>query len=174
MKKKEIIDLITNIALLILASCILLLPTFKVDNLKVVLIIIFSFYTIFKLTQFILTFKAKDYESLFTSLISICSLISLFFINISTKNIVLLLMIWFGLMCLIKLKKADFYHDRKNKMWIIRLFMLFIFLTNGLLTGLNLTLDSSFQIIVIGNFFFVNSLLDSIDPIVVYLMGVRK
>ena len=46
-----------------------------------------------------------------------------------------------------------------------------MFLTNGLLTSLNLFYDSSVQIIIVGNLFFLNSVLDIIDPVVVYLMG---
>ena len=173
MKKKEIIDFIISIALLILASVILLMPTFKVDNLKTILIIIFSFYTVLKLTQFLLIFKEKDLESLFTSIVSGGCLVSSFLIELSAKNLALILLIWIGLMSLIKLKKADFYHDRENKIWILRLFMLFFFLTSGLLTGMNLFYESSVQIIVLGYFFFINSLLDSIDPIVLYI-GARK
>lgn len=171
MKKKTIIDFIINMALLILASGILLLPSFNYNNLKMILTIIFSFYAVFKLTEFILVIKFKDFGGLYTSIISIGCLLSILIMNLSTKNIVLVLMIWMGLMCLIKLKKADFYHDRRNKMWILRLIMLFIFIATGLLTGLNLANESISQTIVIGNFFFINSLLEIIDPVVVYLIG---
>lgn len=174
MKKKGMIDLIANIILLVFASVILLLPTLNVTDLKIVLTIIFSVYAFVKLMEFILTFEEKDYESLFTFLISSAGIIATNVMNLTTKNIALLILIWMGVMCLIKLKKTDFYHDRKSKMWILRLFMLFVFLTIGLLTGMNLTEDVREQMIVIGNFFFVNSLLDTIDPIVVYLMGAKK
>lgn len=174
MKKKGMIDLIANIILLVFASVVLLLPTLNVTDLKIVLTIIFSVYAIIKLIEFILTFEEKDYESLFTFLTSSAGIIATNVVNLTTKNIALLVLIWMGVMCLIKLKKTDFYHDRKSKMWILRLFMLFVFLTIGLLTGMNLTEDVREQMIVIGNFFFVNSLLDTIDPIVVYLMGAKR
>lgn len=169
MKKKEITDFIVGLSLMILAGCILLLPTFKVTNIKNVLLTIFSFYAIFKLVGFIIIYKEKDYESLFTSLVSIAGIIASLFLELTTKNIVLILMIWMGLMSLIKLKKADFYHDRQNKMWILRLLILFIFLASGLLTGLNLFYESQVQILVIGYFFLINGILDTIDPIVSYL-----
>ena len=170
MNKKELVDLVTGISLMLLAGVILLLPTFKFNDLAFILKTVFGFYALIKLTQFLFTIKNKDFESLFTCIISIGALISLFLIELSTKNMVLVLLIWMGLMCLIKLKKADFYHDRKNKMWILRLFMLFAFLTSGLLTGLNLYYDSSVQTIIVGYFFFINSILDIIDPIVCFLM----
>ena len=174
MKKKELVDLITGISLMLLAGVILLLPTFKVNDLSFILKTIFGFYALIKLTQFILILKDKDFESLFTCLISIGALMSLFFIESTTKNMVLILMIWMGFMCLIKLKKADFYHDRHNKMWILRLFILFAFLTSGLLTGINLYYEASVQTIIVGFFFFINGILDVVDPISKYLMESKK
>ena len=170
MKKKELVDLITGISLMLLAGVILLLPSFKVNDLNFILKTIFGFYTLIKLTQFILILKERDFESLFTCLISALALVSLFLIDFTTKNMVLVLMIWMGLMCLIKLKKADFYHDRKNRMWILRLFILFAFLTSGLLTGINLYYEASVQTIIVGFFFFINGILDVVDPIALYLM----
>lgn len=174
MKKKELVDLITGISLMLLASVILLLPTFKINDLSFILKIIFGFYALIKLTQFLLILKEKDIESLFTCLISLGALISLFLIDLTTPNMVLVLMIWMALMCLIKLKKADFYHDRQNKMWVLRLFILFAFLTAGLLTGLNLYYEASVQTIIVGFFFLINGLLDVIDPITLYLMESYK
>ena len=170
MKKKELVDLITGLSLMLLAGVILLLPSFKVNDLSFILKTIFGFYALIKLTQFLLIIKEKDLESLFTCLISLGALISLFLIEFTTKNMVLVLLIWMGIMCLIKLKKADFYHDRQNKMWILRLFILFAFLTSGLLTGLNLYYEASVQTIIVGFFFFINGILDVVDPISKYLM----
>ena len=174
MNKKELVDLVTGISLMLLAGVILLLPTFKFNDLRFILKTVFGFYALIKLTQFLFTIKNKDFESLFTCIISIGALISLFLIELSTKNMVLVLLIWMGLMCLIKLKKADFYHDRQNKMWVLRLFMLFAFLTSGLLTGLNLYYEASVQTLIIGFFFFINSLLDIVDPLVIYIMETKK
>ena len=155
---------------MLLAGVILLFPSFKVNNLSFILKVVFGFYTLIKLTQFLFIFKEKDYESLLTCLISALALLSLFIINLTIQNLVLILMIWMALMCLIKLKKADFYHDRKNKMWLLRLFILFTFLTTGLLTGINLYYEVDVQTIIIGFFFLINGILDTIDPIVLYLM----
>lgn len=174
MTKKELVDLVTSISLMLLASVILLLPTFKINDLDFILKTIFCFYALIKFTQFLFIIKEKDLESLFTSIISLGALISLFLIKLITKNMVLVLLIWMGLMCLIKLKKADFYHDRQNKMWILRLFILFAFLTTGLLASLNLYYEGSVQTIIVGFFFFINGALDTIDPLVSYILGSKK
>ncbi len=170
MNKKNIVDLITNIALLILSCVILLFPNLKIVNIKLVLGLLFGFSTIFKLTSFIIVFKEKDYESLFTSIISAAGLISIFFLELTTKNIALILLIWLALMCIIKLKKADYYHDRKNKMWIFQIFNLIAFLTINLILCLNLMYKNEIQILIISFYFIINYLLDSLAPLVSYLM----
>lgn len=55
-------------------------------------------------------------------------------------------------------------------MWILRIFILFTFLTSGLLTSINLYYEPSVQTIIIGFFFFINGLLCVVDPIAMYLM----
>ncbi len=174
MKKKEVVDLITSLSSLIISFTILLFPIFKINDLKLVLTIIFGFYTIIKLTGFIIIFKEKDVENLFTSIISLLMLISLYIGSLTTKKLVLIILIWLGLISLVKLKKADFYHDRQNKMWILRLFILFIFIITGLLTSLNLMYESQVQILIITYFFIINNLLDTIDPLTSYLMRGHK
>ena len=89
MKKKELVDFIVGLLLMFLAVSIILLPTFKITNIKIVLLTIFGFYTIFKIVSFILIYKEKDYESLFTSLVSGSSLIATSLIELTTKNIAL-------------------------------------------------------------------------------------
>ena len=170
MKKKIIVDLISNLALFILACVIMIFPILGIKDVKLVLELIFGFYTLIKLTSFVIIFKERDYEDLFTGLISLGCLIALFLIKLSVKNIRLIILIWLGVMALVKLKKADFYHDRSNKMWILRMFILLSFLSVGLLLGINLIQDESVQILLISFFFIVNSLLDSVDPIVRYIL----
>ena len=109
------------------------------------------------------------FKLIFSLTFFVMAIIYTFFknIKIDATTIVLVLMIWMGLMCLIKLKKADFYHDRENKMWILRVFILFAFLTSGLLTGLNLYYEASVQTIIVGFFFFVDR------DLFLQLLGIR-
>ncbi len=172
MKKKEKVNIIISSILLLMSFIVLVLPSFKVLDIKLVMIIIYSCYTILKLLDFIINRKELDYESLFTSIISFIALLGTIFLKLNTKNIVLILMIWLGVMSLIKLKKADFYHDKKSNMWILRLFILNVFIITGIITAINLLHDSDVQILIIGYFFLINNILDIVDPIVNYLKEV--
>ena len=171
MNKKRVSDFMISFALMIIAIVVTLLPVFKIENVRLALIFIFSFYTVLKLTQFVLVWKYKDYQSLFTSIISLGVLIAVLKVSLTAQNIALILLIWIGFMCLVKLKKADFYHDRENKMWILRVFILFIFLTCGLITSINLYYEAGVQELMLGFFFLINSSLEAIDPIACYIAG---
>ena len=55
MKRKQIIDLITAIILIVLGSIILLFPLLKIVNVKYIFMGVLSFYGIMNLLKFILT-----------------------------------------------------------------------------------------------------------------------
>ena len=82
----------------------------------------------------------------------------------------LTLFIWVILMSLIKLKKTDYYNDRKNKMWVLRLITLMLFMLTGLLATINLYYTADVQILVLGFFFYIHGILELVDPITNYLM----
>lgn len=174
MKKKVKIDLGLEIVLLLISFLILLFPSFKITNVKLALSIIYGSYALLKLIGFILSRKEKDYEGLFTSVISLTTLIATIILKSTTKNIVLVLMIWIAFMSLVKLKKSDFYHDKNNKLWTLRIFILIVFIISGVLTGMNLAYVSDVQILIIGYFFLINNLLDTIDPITNHLKEAKK
>lgn len=171
--KKNIINLIANLALVVLTWGMLLLPIFKVNDLKMILLVVFSLYALIKFTSFILTKKDLDYENLGVSLTSILAFISLFMIDFKTKNLLLIFLIWMGLTSFIKLKKVDYYHDNKDKMWILKLFLLFIFITSGLLTGLNLFYETTI-LVSLSYFFLINGITDVTEDIVLLIIGEEK
>ena len=112
MKKKQIVDLITSIVLIVVGSILLIFPLMKVLNVKYVFMAVLTIYGIMNLIQFVLTSKEKDYEGLFTMIVSIITLIILGFIDTNSNpiNLALVLFIWIMLMSFVKLKKADYYH----------------------------------------------------------------
>lgn len=170
MKRKEKIDFIINMLFILLGSVIVLLPIFKVSNLKLILLIIFGVYSFLSIIEFLLTKKEDDYQSLGTCILSLIAFIILLIFKLKEKTLLLIFLIWIGVSSLIKLKKADYYHDRDNSIWIYRIFVLFIFLTSGLLIGLNLYGESNMEILLIGFYFMLNGILESIEPIILYLM----
>ncbi|NMA50375.1 MAG: hypothetical protein GX951_00795 [Mollicutes bacterium] len=176
MKRKTRIDFITAICLILCGSIILISPSIKYLNVKLVLLLILTFYGIINLLQFVLTNKAKDFEGLFTMIASIISLILLGILDIDTKplNLALVLFVWISIMSLIKLKKADYYHDRNKKIWMLRIVTLIIFVISGLLSVINLYYEPEVQILVLGFFYLIHGILELMDPLTNYLIDEKK
>lgn len=173
MKRKQIVDLITAIMLVLFGSIMLLLPILKVFCVKYIFISVLTLYGVMNLIQFILTKDSKDYEGLFTMIASIITILLIAFIEVdnSPMNLALVLFVWIGLMSLIKLKKADYYHDRHKNIWILKMVLLVIFILSGLLSVINLYYEPQVQILILGFFYFLHGIIEMIDPLVNYLIS---
>lgn len=168
MEKKQKVDTTVSLILLLIAVILLILPLFNFDNLNIIIPTIFGLYAIIHIVQYILTSSSKDNESICTGIVSLAIMILSIIIELNNtyKALALTLMIWVSLVSLIKLKKVDYYHDKRDRMWKINAMSLAIFILSGLLTCINLPYDSTVRIIIIGFFLFINALLKLIDPII--------
>jgi len=171
MKRKTIFDLITSIILILCSSAVMLFPLFNISNIKLAFLIVMTVYIVSNLINYALVKKTKDKEGLLTVIICMIATFLLLIIDISTKplNLAIIILIWIFGMSLVKLKKADYYHDRKNNLWISNMVSLFIFVLIGLLTVINLYYSKEVRILLIGSFFFVNGVLDAMDPLMNYI-----
>lgn len=170
--KKVLVDLITAIFLIIMGSVVLALPVVGVMNVKIVFIVVLALYGIINLIQFILTVKDKDFEGLFTTIASIVTIAIAAFSDFKSSplNLAMTLFVWISFMSLIKLKKIDYYHDRKKKIWLLRMITLVLFILSGLLSVINLYYEVQVQILTLGFFFFIHGILELVDPITNYLL----
>ena len=172
MKKKQQVDLATGLLLTLYAIITIALPTFEVNNVKIVLIITFAFYALINLVRFMVLIKTKDYEGLHYATTSIVMLIIVLLTKQgSPYKLAIILFCWIALNSLAKLKKADYYHDRRDRMWKFGILDLILFLIAGVLTCINLAYTGDVQIIVIGFFLFVNGILEVFDPIIKSLIA---
>lgn len=176
MKRKQIVDLIIAIVLIMIGCIVLIFPLLKIIDIKFIFIGVLTLYGVMNLIQFLLTNKEKDYEGLFTMLASIITLLAIALMDpdLSPMNLALTLFIWIGLMSLIKLKKCDYYHDRHKKIWILKIITLILFILSGLLTVINLYYQEEVQILVLGFFYFNHGILELVDPITNYLIDKKK
>lgn len=172
MHKKQKVDLIIAVLLSILGAVLTLLPNFKILDLEIILFGVMMAYATLNLIRFVLTKESKDYESLFTSILSYGIGVSGLYFDLfnGKKEMVAIILGWIILMSMIKFKKCDYYHDRNNRMWIARVITLTLFIITGLLTALNLYYSGDIQIIILGFFFYIHGILEMVDPITNYLM----
>jgi len=175
MKTKQKVDITAAILFLLWGLVLLLCPLLKYTNLNGLFIGTMIFYTLVNLGKFFLTKEFHDYEGILSGLASFGLAITAIFckVSVSTENLAILLFIWVILESLIKLKKADYYNDRKSKLWILEISFLVIFILMGILTSINLNYGVEIQILMLGYFFFTHGILEFIDPIIIYLTKER-
>ncbi len=172
MKKKQIVDIAIALFLVFIGIILLILPLLGISNIRYLMTIVLGLYTLLNAIQFILTIDSKDYEGLHSAIGSVVVLIATIVINDNTPRIVALeLMTWITFMSLAKLKKMDYYHDRRDRMWKLRVFNLFFFIIAGILASINLYYSESVQIIVIGFFMLIHGILETFDPVVKTLIA---
>lgn len=172
MNKKQIVDLVIAIGLILGGSILLVFPLINFINVKVIFISVLIFYGILNLLQFLMTKESKDYEGLFTMIASIIVLIIALNLKLNKVpwHLAFTLFIWIILMSLIKLKKADYYNDRKKNIWILKIITLIIFILTGLLATVNLYYTKDVQVLVLGFFYLIHGILELIDPLTIYLI----
>jgi len=175
MNKKQIVDLIIALLLIIVGSALLVLPILHFIEVKIIFLCVLGVYGVLNLIQYLLTLKNKDYEGLFTALACIIVFVIVSFLNVDSNKwyLALSLFIWIILMSLIKLKKADYYNDRKNRIWIMKIITLIIFILCGLLTTINLYYENDIQVLVLGYFYLIHGIIELLDPVTFYLLEKR-
>ena len=175
MNKKQKVELIIATFLILCGSLVLIFPLFQFVKVKLIFILVLAVYGVLNLVKFILVRESKDYEGLFTTLASIVALIVVCFLDIDSVPwyLALSLFIWIIMMSLIKLKKADYYNDRRNKTWILEVVTLILFILSGLLTTINLYYENDIQVLVLGYFYLIHGILELVDPLTIYLTGMK-
>ncbi len=173
MNKKQKVELIIATFLILCGSLVLIFPLFQFVKVKLIFILVLAVYGVLNLVKFILVRESKDYEGLFTTLASIVALVVVCFLDIDSVPwyLALSLFIWIIMMSLIKLKKADYYNDRRNKTWILEVVTLILFILSGLLTTINLYYENDIQVLVLGYFYLIHGILELVDPLTIYLTG---
>lgn len=170
MKKKQKVDITISLILILIGSLILILPIFNYDNILFLSIIIYTIYTIIGATKFLILKDTKDIEGLYITISSIIPLI----ISVITKpatprKIALILGIWIMLISISKLKKIDYYHDRHDRMWKIRTFILGLFILVSLLSSINLAFTN--EVVIFGYITLTHGILELFDPILKNLIN---
>ena len=172
MKTKQKVDFGIDLALVVIGICNIILGIFGYTNIKLLLLVIFLIYALINLLQYVLTNKSQDFEGLYTFLASIVLSIVSYFIDFTkVNNLAIVILAWVIMMSVIKFIKTDYYNDRKDKMWKIRIFTLISFIIIGVLTSISLNYDKNVQVLIIGYFFFIHGILELIDPLTKYLIG---
>lgn len=176
MNKKQIVDIVMSVFLIICGSLLLIFPLFDFVNIKLIFICIFGCFALINLVKFFFVNKLKEYDSLLTSLASI--LVIIIACGLDIRNIpwhlAVAIFIWIICISLIKLKSINNISDKKNNIWIFKLVLLILFILSGLLTTINLYYTNDIQVLILGFFYLIVGILDLLDPLMMYLIKLKK
>ncbi len=166
---KQISDLYTGILLTIVGLVIMILPLFDLTNFKLIFQVVLIIYAILNLARYVFLNDKKDKEGVITFLAMVV-LFLLTFINLEKNNLItaLILFSFAIVISFIKLKKADFYHDHKNKMWIFEITSLVVFVLLAFIDACYVLLEIN-PISLFGNLLLFNGFLELEDPIINYI-----
>ncbi len=132
---------------------------FHLQNLSLFLGIFFFLYGSLKLTIFIFE---KNKMDLFSSIIGILFGCVFYLLDVmsSPRNLAIFILLFALCKSFIKLKKADFYHDRKSKYWLIEVANLLFFLGLSILVSINLSFEENVLFLIFGLYSFFLGVLD--------------
>ena len=172
MKSKQKVDIISAIFMALVGVVLLVLPQFKVLTMRYIIVSVYIMYALINLIRFFVTIKSKDFEGLHYTLASIVAIIINLVIDLSSPRYLALgLFCWIALVSLSKLKKIDYYHDKRDRMWKFAIADMIIFLLAGILACTNLYYSTAVQLLIIGFFFLINGILEIFDPIIKSLIA---
>lgn len=162
------INIIVSIVLIVMGLLLLILSSATNARPVTMLYVVFTIYSVIKAEEYFITKPKDDYEELYSAIVCGVAALSGFKFNMYNPQMVLALTLvsWVGAMCVIKLIKIDYYHDRKNKMMYINLGTFFLFLLLGLLTSINLYFSEQVQSLMLGFYFIVIGLLDMSEDLI--------
>ncbi len=158
-KEKLLMNFISSIIFIFYGVFLICSQLFSLQNIRIYFIIFFLLYGILKGITWI-------YQKDFTLLFDTFTGLSLGFISIvwdlfqTPKEIAFLILTFALLLSLIKLKKADIFHDHKNKNWQIEIMELIFFLCFSILFCLNLSVPEKEMFLNLGFYAFFIGVLD--------------
>ena len=156
--------------LLLLGLCFLLFPLFQITDITLVFRLFLAVFAIVSVIMFVSQYKNKEYSSFSIFCISILLLIGsfLFPLTVEPKNLALSLLVWILFVSLAKIKRADFFHDRKSKIWCLEISLFFLFFLNGVCTCVNFAFSEVTSVLCFGYFTFLYGVLEIQESLLLY------
>lgn len=132
------------------------------------------FYLLYALTHaisFIFYRKEKEFSNLFLFIIGILFFVISIYGNFLNEPRIFSMFIlgWTLLVSLVKLKKADYFHDRKNKLWLVEMTCLVLFLISEILFCIQLDNDREIVMVLLGYSIYTVGIFELLEAILIFV-----
>ena len=150
---------------------ILCCPVLHILDFTFVYPLFFGVYALTDLVLFALSYHRKEYSNFIAFLVSFILFVMGFLMNLvsSPQSVAISLLVFVLVNTLAKLKRADYYHDRKSKLWTVEITFLVMFFITGVLTSMNFAWGEEVQILVLGFFALICGIFKVVESLVLYL-----
>lgn len=169
MKKEKFIENIMGSVLIILYSYFMLSMSLTGHlNLQAIISVFYLLYGGVHLAEYCFHRKEKEYSDLCLGILGCLMAGIIFFSEIleTTKYLALTLLFFAMIYSLIKLKKADYHHDRKSKLWLIFITSLVLFFFSSLLLCLNLSYNDEIRTMIFGFYFQIIGIFEMYEALI--------
>ncbi len=169
MKKEKFIENIMGSFLILLYAYFMLsIGLTSHLNLQYMVSLFYLLYGLVHVAEFAFHRKEKEYSDILLGILGFVFAGLMFFSKIleTTKYLALVLLFFALIYSLIKLKKADYHHDRRSKLWLIFVASLVLFFFSNLLICINLSYNDEIRMILFGFYFQIIGIFEMYEALI--------
>ena len=156
--------------IIVLGSIFLLSSLWNYSNFSTCYKLFFGIYGLTEILKYFVRNKSGDYTNAFGFFICSILLILSFTLPMTSKtNISILFIVFLTVLSLTRLKRADYFHDRKNKLWMVEIFLLVIYVISGILTSIQFSNPPETQILILGYFTLICGIIEVSESLILYV-----
>ncbi len=165
-----------SLLIIFYASFLLLSSMYQFGAFNTLVTAFFVIYGVIHLALALANYNTKEFSHFFLGVIGIISFSILYCSNILTsiRGCSFFFFLFALLTCFIKLKKADYFHDRKNILWRMELSFLFLYFLATILFCVNLVQKDSVLTLLFGFYILFIGSLEFMEAMVFNLKGKLK
>lgn len=140
-----------------------------IPNLKVGICIFYLLYAITHMISYIFYRHEKEFSNILLFIIGILFLGIGIFVDFMKEPRIFSMMVlgWTLLVSLVKLKKADYFHDRKNRLWLVEVTCLVLFLISEILFCFQLHNEENIIMAFLGYSIYVVGIFELLESILI-------
>lgn len=164
-KTKNIINFYSSLSVVILGILFFLVPTISNMEPNKILFVVMLLYFGIKISEYILTSKAKDSETIWVAIANALAAAAAVQYGSVESNILVSvsLSVWALILTIIKLIKINEYRDKENTLMYFNIVTMSLFVLLGILSVISIYREVVNINLILGYFFIVEGILHSLE-----------
>ena len=164
-KTKNLINFVCSLSIFILGMLFFIVPTISDMESNKILFIVMLLYFGVKISEYILTRKSRDSETIWVSIACFLSAASAIQYGEIASNVLVSvsLSVWVLILTIIKLIKINEYREQENTLMYLNVVTMSLFILLGVLSVVSIYQEVVSINLILGFFFIVEGILHSLE-----------